>query len=481
MSGPSRNIRDSLNLKLPEPSVSSAQPWADDVLDRQQLGSRLTNLIRTQSSPFTISIHGNWGTGKTFLLKRWQKDLENDTFKAIYFNAWEDDFCSDPLLAILGQMAHYFKDSTLAALTRRAMEFAIPLLRQNLLSVLNKSTGLTLDIELAKRDALVEDYLKQRTTKDELKTLLSRLSEAVVNKTGRPLIVIIDELDRCRPTFATELLERVKHIFDVQHIVFVFGINRDQLCVSFQSEYGQIDADTYLRKFFDIEFNLPDIDTEVYARHVIDKHNLNAFFSSLGVDAQSRVHLDEFRALYDSLPRLWAGFGLSLRDIDYCVGSVAMVGKNLQAKYYMFPLILSALIPLKLKNPELYRRFAQGKCLASEVVDYLDISYSSQGPDKTVVSIFDRIEAYLYFAENTDPFYNSSTLTSINQLELLVTSSNLSADNYLSKRIKSADKFRVKRILETVRAAQDQHGVYSGGIIGYVATLIDLHQNVIRR
>ena len=91
-----------MKLKLPETDVSAAEPWADDVLDRNQLAERLTNLIQNQSAPFTFSIHGNWGTGKTFLLRRWQKELENEGFKAVYFNAWEDDFCDDPLLAILG-------------------------------------------------------------------------------------------------------------------------------------------------------------------------------------------------------------------------------------------------------------------------------------------------------------------------------------------------------------------------------------------
>ncbi len=105
--------RDALRLKLTEPNVSAEQPWADDVLGREQIASRLTNLIRNQSLPFVISIHGQWGTGKTFLLKRWQKDLENRGFKAIYFNAWEDDFCDDPLLAILGQMSETFKEGKL--------------------------------------------------------------------------------------------------------------------------------------------------------------------------------------------------------------------------------------------------------------------------------------------------------------------------------------------------------------------------------
>ena len=119
--------RGELRLKLPEPDVSAEQPWADDVLDRKQIAERLTNLIREQSAPFVISINGYWGTGKTFMLKRWQKDLESQGFKAIYFNAWEDDFCDDPLLAIIGQLSEYFTESNLKSFAEQVVQVAIPL------------------------------------------------------------------------------------------------------------------------------------------------------------------------------------------------------------------------------------------------------------------------------------------------------------------------------------------------------------------
>ena len=76
--------RDAIKLKHPEPDVSPDEPWQDDVLDRAKIAEKLTNLIREQRAPSVISIDGQWGTGKTFLLKRWQRDLESDGFRAIY-------------------------------------------------------------------------------------------------------------------------------------------------------------------------------------------------------------------------------------------------------------------------------------------------------------------------------------------------------------------------------------------------------------
>ena len=93
------------------------------------------------------------------------------------------------------------------------------------------------------------DYLEKRAAKEELKQHLANLATEGRGDTDQPLLFIIDELDRCRPTFAIELLERVKHIFDVPNIAFVFGINRDELVKSLESVYGGIDAGTYLRRF----------------------------------------------------------------------------------------------------------------------------------------------------------------------------------------------------------------------------------------
>ena len=97
-------------LKIVEPKVDPDEPWGDDVLDREEIATRLTSIVRGQEAPFVISLDGRWGTGKTFLLDRWAHDLRNKGFEAIYFNAWEDDFNDDPLLAIVGQLSEHFNE-----------------------------------------------------------------------------------------------------------------------------------------------------------------------------------------------------------------------------------------------------------------------------------------------------------------------------------------------------------------------------------
>ena len=156
------------------------------------------------------------------------------------------------MLAIIGQLSSYFKEAGLKQVARKAAQIAVPLIRENLLGILKASTGVTIKVDTREqgKTTILDTYLEQRSTKDTLKIHLSKLSQQVADQTKHPLVFIIDELDRCRPTFAIELLERVKHIFDIPNMVFVFGINHDELCKSLKSIYGDIEADVYLRPLF---------------------------------------------------------------------------------------------------------------------------------------------------------------------------------------------------------------------------------------
>ena len=227
----------------------------------------------------------------------------------------------------------------------------------------------------------------------------------VFESTSRPLVFIIDELDRCRPTFAIELLERVKHIFDVPHLVFILGINRDELCNSLQSVYGEIDANVYLRRFFDMEFSLPDIDSEQFCRSIMAKFELEEFFRCLDLSAKTNKHSEEFRNLSEGFPVLCSHFDFSLRDIVYCVSMIALTGRNLTKGQLIYPWLLGLLIPLKLKNPALFRQYILGERRASEIMNYLEEETSLPTADSNFDDWLTVMEAYLYLSEKTG-FWN---------------------------------------------------------------------------
>ena len=227
------DLKKELCLKLPEPEIESQNPWSNDALDRSKVAIALTNLIRYQSDSLVISLNGHWGTGKTFFLKRWQRNLEQEGFHAIYFNAWEDDFCDDPLVAIIGQLSESLGEKEgFKEYVPKIKKALKPLLTRNFQSVTKKFTGADFSaFQEQFVDNVLEEYSNQRSNKVRLKEQLKEMSTMVIGETEQPLVFIIDELDRCRPTFSIELLERVKHIFDVPGMVFVFGVNRDELVV----------------------------------------------------------------------------------------------------------------------------------------------------------------------------------------------------------------------------------------------------------
>lgn len=308
---------------------------------------------------------------------------------------------------------------------------------------------------------------------------MEALSTKVLNETGHPLVFIIDELDRCRPTFGIELLERVKHIFDVPGLVFVFGINRDELCKSLNSVYGRIDADTYLRRFFDIEFILSEAGTETFCAHIFEKFELDEVFSSLSKGAGSKIHLEELRYIYAYFPKLWARLGLSLRDIENCVRLLALLGRNLKPQHTIFPELIGVLIPLKFADSELYRGFVRGDCTGSAVMDFIDERMPEGAFDRRMSDLLDGIEIVLYRSDTRFDPDGLEASPSLGQLHLLNNGEKLTGSQFLTLRTQSSGRDRIKRL--NGRVGSFYRNFLTSDMIAYLAEMIDLHQDTLRR
>ena len=206
-------------MKTPEEEIDQENIWEHDALSRNEIARNLTNIVADPRGLSTISIHGGWGTGKTFFLTRFSWHLKKEGFEAIYFNAWQDDFLHDPLLGILGQLADELRGSRLQELGTAALETGGRLIRRIPSAVVEKIAGNRLAEALDAEPSLYDLYQENVRSREELKQTLRAMAEHVsAEKGNRPLVFIIDELDRCRPTFAIELMERVKHIFDVPEL-----------------------------------------------------------------------------------------------------------------------------------------------------------------------------------------------------------------------------------------------------------------------
>lgn len=86
-------------IKHTSDPVDTADPWSDDVLKRRKFAQQLAAALSTVTQPFVLGLHGEFGNGKTFFIRRWQQELLNAGDVAVYFNAWETDYAGDPLIA----------------------------------------------------------------------------------------------------------------------------------------------------------------------------------------------------------------------------------------------------------------------------------------------------------------------------------------------------------------------------------------------
>ena len=209
--------------------------------------------------------------------------------------------------------------------------------------------------------------------------------------TSKPLLFFIDELDRCRPTFAIELLERVKHLFDIENMVFVLSIDKKQLEAITAAVYGErIDATEYLRRFIDLEYTLPVAYTKQYTRVLIDRHGFKSFFdarrnySGLAYDYENFV---------ESFTQLSSAFNISLRASERCLTRLAVVLTQTSENQYLDPFLASFLIVLRTIRPDLYAALVSGDLAPRKLISTVnDMPGSHVLSNSRVLTI---IEAYL--------------------------------------------------------------------------------------
>lgn len=395
---------ENLPLKLAVNDIDPENPWADDKLGREAIAKTLSNYVEGQRESLVIGLHGSWGSGKTFLLQRWRQQLQNDGVRAVYFNAWEDDDCGDPLLGIIGQLVESLPDSRFERLKEVLANCAKVIVKRQFLKRAREfSLGI---VDLGEDDfetisgRLLSEYVDEKAARKALSSQLSEIANQVAEgSNSMPLVFIIDELDRCRPTFAVELLERVKHLFSVPNMVFVIGFDRDQLESSIESVYGDIDANDYLKKFVDIQFTIPLPDTKSYCEFLLEQHGLEEFFRTQ-LKGTRLGDYNQFRAVF---PVICRGSRLSLRDVEHVVRMFVVVGRNMIGGRALCPEILLVLLVLRAKNRMLYDSYITRRCPAREILDFVEMYLDPKALDYDATRNLESLESEVYASAGSLP------------------------------------------------------------------------------
>lgn len=260
-----------------------------DLLKRNKDLVRFYDLILAQEGASSIAIDGRWGSGKTFFVKQSMllinaknplsdmdekkrsdiiyalpfpkrtEDVPENYDVAIYYDAWENDNDTDPVLSLVYEIIKQLEIEYAFNDDSNVFKLAG--------SVLEALTGRNINgiIENLKSE---NPLTKIRKEKDLHENIINFFTELLAER-GNRLVVFIDELDRCKPSYAVQLLERIKHYLCDERITFVYSVNLGELQHTIKHYYGDtFDACRYLDRFFDMRISLPPADKTAFYREI---------------------------------------------------------------------------------------------------------------------------------------------------------------------------------------------------------------------
>ena len=320
----------------------------DDIYNRKVIAENLTKIIEVQEEPMVISLDSEWGTGKTTFVTMWKDLLDNDEkysskFNTLYFNAWENDYITDPLLALVSEIEAEIKreDSKFKKNFNKVKQVILPMAKLVTKVGVKVGTAGVLDLDKVNLGDYTEDTImdlasklgefsiKEIVASKSIRTKFKEVMSEYQKENGKKIIFFIDELDRCRPTFAIELLEV---------------------------------------RFFDLDYRLPKLDVHMY----MDNRN--------EVVLKGYYNVELFKML---LKEVFINEQFSLRDIDkahyYIKLLLPLVTEfNKDSKYnsvYIATIsyLYAILIAMKIKKPVLYRKIIDGEYNVEEILKDINI------------------------------------------------------------------------------------------------------------
>ncbi|MEQ4641258.1 P-loop NTPase fold protein [Providencia rettgeri] len=297
-----------------------------DEFSRKPIAEKLINLLESDIDLSPIVINGDWGTGKTeFCLKTIQEMKgSNEKLKCVYIDAFNADSSDEPILTLIAAIVSLFPDKEDK---KSIINKAIPVIKYASKVLLNASTTLILKENAEKLGEDLSEALKDQTataidaTIDNLLDTHEKSTENISALRSileslsfdSPVIVFIDELDRCRPNYALKMIESIKHIFNIKNVKFVLVTNVNQLSSSINKLYGEsINANRYMDKFIGFKIDLPDYSIQ---RGLSKDYNSTSYFRFLIREKKElSVFLNE--GYFEFAAYLIEINNLSLRDVE---------------------------------------------------------------------------------------------------------------------------------------------------------------------
>lgn len=323
------------------PAVSE-KPMPIDLLNRQTIVDQMIHLLDILSasrSSCTFALNGKWGSGKTFVLNMLERQLreyqDGEKYIVFHYNCWQYDYYEEPLVAIIAAMLDSLNDQTnlfspdTHESFRRKIAAAKPILKTIAASFAKNKLGVDpTDIFTLAGEAVsaaeqakgkIEDehaYDQYYAFKEVIQSAKAELEKLAATQM---VVIVVDELDRCLPSYAIKVLERLHHLFySLENVSVLLAVDKLQLDTTVKQIFGEnTNVTTYLKKFINFELTL-DVGkiegsfTERYADYIalfdetlletnfsIDKF-VAALFSDIEIREQERL-MDRIKTVHQML------------------------------------------------------------------------------------------------------------------------------------------------------------------------------------
>lgn len=382
---------------------SEIMPWSKDQMNRKGVAKFLTKYLDDAEKIKVLNINSAWGSGKTFFLQNWMAQEKSERV-CVYFNAWETDFTGDAFVSLVAAIKEQLTTLIPLAEEKGAIRNFTKMASKTLLAatpalakgVIKKATGLEIDIiqELIDRDGLADAAEKaveklidsNRETLDSISNFKATFHKLIIlasnsipeHAAPKPTYIFIDELDRCRPTFAIELLERIKHLFDVDDCKFIIATDTPQLSHAIRAVYGSgFGSEKYLKRFFDAEFTLDNSDTDAWVKanfsipqniqvselgfrlnhdHMYSRMTQNDNKPDINTITTGKHQLNQNQIVFSALAQT---FGCKLRELEKIVNQILAVASNRgTGEFHLF--WAAYLVFLRDEASELYEQVTKG-------------------------------------------------------------------------------------------------------------------------
>ena len=279
-----------------------------DVLNRKDFIDKLIQLVEgfaDKKQGCCFGIDGVWGSGKTFVLEKFEEQLRviqaeetaRDKYYVFHYDCWQYDYYEEPPIAIIVAILDEIdrENSLFSKDVENAGKVAVETVKATFKKIASELCKNRIGIDLIE----VASEVLDKTDKEEIRDFDSLYSfkksleetrycikEIAKDKT---VVIVVDELDRCLPIYSIKVLERLHHIFNgLDNVIVIVSMDKSQLEHSIKAIYGEIDVDTYLRKFISFKVSLDNGEVERYAE------KFSEYFSMFDMLDEERDEIEFF-------------------------------------------------------------------------------------------------------------------------------------------------------------------------------------------